>query len=126
MASRLRADASNVSPSGAMSSIVETEERHPELLEELECGVHLLTRRLHRIDSVSQPGPIEGAGAEDVTPRPVEGMPEAHCGAEVILHPLPHYKSVGFVYGEGEVVVSVADPLAHLGKELGRHPPPSL
>ena len=50
IASRFAADSSNEDAVGRDVAVVEAEERHAELLEELERGRHLLLRPDHRIE----------------------------------------------------------------------------
>ena len=113
-------------PFGRDVAVVEAVERDPELGEELERGVHLLVGGRDRVGGRRErrvPWPVEGAGAEDVEPVPVEGMPVADGEAEVILHPSPGNDPVGVVPAERERVVAVrslvTDRLADLGEELG-------
>ena len=69
-------------------AVVEREERNAELRDELERRVELRARRLHRFATGDEPRPVERADAEDVGSGPVEGVPQAHRDAEVILHAL--------------------------------------
>ena len=111
ISSRLRADSANVAPSGAMSTIVEAEERHAELLEELERGLHLRPRRPaigSDVDERRVPRPVERAGAEDVEAVPVERVPVADArtaGDRAIVR--PGDDPVGVVPAERERVVAV-------------------
>ena len=46
---------------------------------------------------VPDPGSVEGAVTEDVTSRPVEGVPVADGDAKVILHPLAGDEAIRIV-----------------------------
>ena len=68
--------------------VVEAIERRAQLGEELERGVLLGERSLHRVDAGGQPRAVERAGAEDVAPGPVEAVPVAHGDAQMLGHRL--------------------------------------
>ena len=91
-------------------AVVEAVERHAELREELERGVHLLARRGDRVGARGErrmPRSIERAGPEDVEPVPREAVPVADREPQVILHPAARHDAVGVVPPKRQRVVAV-------------------
>ena len=112
-------------------AVVEAEERHAELLEELERGVELGLGGEHRLESRIVPRAVEGPRTEHVRPGPGERMPQADGDAEVVLHPLAEDQPIGLVDLEGQRVGRVepteADPPRNIGKvPLGHRPNPPI
>ena len=110
---------------GCDVAVVEAVERHAELGEELEGGVHLLLRRDHRVGAGSErrvPRSIHRAGTEDVEAVPGERVPVAHGEAEVILHSPAGNDPVGVVPAKGQWVVAVgtlvSNAVGDVGEEL--------
>ena len=103
--------------------VVEAVERHAELGEELEGGVLLGPGRLHRVGARRQPRPVEGAGAEDVEPVPVEAVPVADGEAEMVFHAAAGHHPVLVVPAERQRIVRVGteegDGAGDVGEELG-------
>ena len=84
-------------------AVVEAEERHAELGEELEGHVGLVLGLGHGVAAVGQPRPVERALAEHVAPGPAEGVPVADGEAEVVLHAAAEHDPVAVVVAEGQV-----------------------
>ena len=67
--------------------VVKAEIRQTQAREEFEGFVELVIRR-RLIERAAVPGAAEGAGAENIEPVPVEGMPVAHRHAQLLFHGL--------------------------------------
>jgi hypothetical protein len=117
-------------PVGRHVAIVEGEEGHAERGEELEGGVDLGAGRLHRIAPRRQPWTIEGADAEDVRARPVEGVPQADGDPEVLLHSLSEDEPIRLVHLVGERLARLEpaerNPLWNVREEACHAGPPRL
>ena len=83
-------------------AVVEGEERHVEQAEQLERGVGLVPRRLHRVAAMRIQGRMEGLAAERIAARPGEAVPVADGEAEVLLHALAEHDAVLVVEAEAE------------------------
>ena len=114
---------------GGDVGVVEAEERHSELLEELERDGHLLAGGARGVGSGVEPRAVERRGAEDVLSRPTEAVPVADREAEVLAHRLAGDHAIGVVEPEGERVVAVraleGDGPVDLGEER-RHRRPTI
>src|SRR5690606_31136478 len=91
---------------GRYVAIVEGEEGHAELVEELEGVLQLLLRALERV-ARGVPRAIEGARAEDVGARPREGVPVTDRRSELLLHRLAEHDALAVVVAIGERVGGV-------------------
>ena len=77
---------------GGDVAVVEAEARNAELGDELERRVELRLGGGERVLARRKPGAVKCAQAEDIRPRPVEGVPEADADPKLILHSLAqHY-----------------------------------
>ena len=124
---------------GCHITVVEAEERCPQLLEELEGDVHLVVGRGHGIEPRLVPRTGERALTEHVAARPHEAVPVADRHAEVILHAPAQDLPLGVVPAEGQRVVTVGPGVADqldvgevlvghattVGQEVGPHVRPT-
>jgi hypothetical protein len=110
-------------------AVVEGEEGHAQLLEELEGRVELRLGRRERLLTAVVPGAIERPHAEHVRPWPGEGVPQADRDAKVVLHPLAQHESVRLVHLVGQGILGAQtrerDRSGHGLEERLAHPSPS-
>ena len=115
-------------PLGGDVAVVEREERHAQRGEELERGLDLGARGVHRVHPLREPGAVESADAEDVGSRPVEGVPEADGDPEMVFHARAENEPIGLVdpVGQwlGRVEAHEGDPLRDVGEEASHADPP--
>ena len=104
---------------------MEAVERHAELGEELERGLHLLLGGGHRLGTGGEggmPRPIERSRTEDVEPVPRERVPVADREAQVVLHAAAGDDTIGVVPAERKRVVAVGalvrDAVGDVGEEI--------
>ena len=106
-------------------TVMEAEERHPELADELERCIELGARRNHRLQARIQPWAIECTDTEDIGARPVEGVPQTDRDAEVVLHALAKDESIRLVDAERDWVRGVdsaeSNAVSHLREEAVLH-----
>ena len=106
-------------------TVVEREERHAELVDELERGRDLRPCGRQRIAGGAQPRPVERPGPEHVRARPVERVPQAYGDAEVVRHPLAEDEPVGLVDRVGQRVgradAAKADAAGNVREEVVCH-----
>ncbi len=111
---------------GRYVPVVEAEERHAKLGQELERGRQAIAGRLHRLEPGVEPGPVERAQSEDIGSGPAERMPQAHADPEVIGHPLAEDQPIRLIDLEGEGVVRIEAAernwAGDIGKEASVHP----
>src|SRR5581483_8551277 len=100
----------------------EGEERHSELLEELERDLGLPARERLGLAS-AEPRPVEGLAAEHVRAGPAERVPPADGDPELIRHALAEDEPVGVVEAVRERLVrlrpSVPDAIDVREERLG-------
>jgi hypothetical protein len=111
-------------PGSALRSdvaVVEGEERHAELVEEVERRVQLGACGVHGIQTGGQPRSVQRSDPEHVRARPGERMPQADRDPEVVLHPLAEDQPVRVVDRVGQGIPGIRagerDPAGDLREE---------
>jgi hypothetical protein len=89
-------------PLGRDVEVVEGKEGHAQQREQLEGGLGLLARLLHRIAARGMPWPQERLGPERIEPTPHEAVPVADGEAQMICHALAQNHALGPVPAVGD------------------------